>query len=248
MYTGSGTTQDGVGVSAKKDGYYVTAAPVRFTRVKMGRWQPWNPTIDLVLRKIENPIPMYFKKIVGLEIPKLKEPVGFDLIKADWVAPYGKGIKEDIIFTLDKDFQARDHYTAKLTISFANKGDGIQETNKVVEGSAFLLARYAPESGYHSSYRRIVERTPTSKSAVLRRDGIHYFYRVRAEKDDQGKVSSALYGKIHNDIEISVFKVDTGRISFNYFLNPTPNDRNMEFDGAKNLFKDLKQLERVAQP
>jgi len=35
---------------------------------------------------------------------------------------------------------------------------------------------------------------------------------------------------------------------FKYFLNPTPNDRNVEFDPKQNLFKNLSSLEEVSDP
>jgi hypothetical protein len=38
------------------------------------------------------------------------------------------------------------------------------------------------------------------------------------------------------------------KVLFTYYLNPTPNDRNMEFDPKQNLFKDLKPMEEVKDP
>ncbi len=35
---------------------------------------------------------------------------------------------------------------------------------------------------------------------------------------------------------------------FSYYLNPTPNDRNLEFDPEQNLFKKLTILEEVWDP
>ena len=42
--------------------------------------------------------------------------------------------------------------------------------------------------------------------------------------DANGNVKSALYGKIYGDF-----------MKFTYYLNPTPNSRNMEFDPKNNL-------------
>jgi hypothetical protein len=52
-----------------------------------------------------------------------------------------------------------------------------------------------------------------------------------------GTVKSALYGKIYGDF-----------MQFRYYLNPTPNDRNIEFDPKQNLLKNLSQLEQVSAP
>jgi len=37
-------------------------------------------------------------------------------------------------------------------------------------------------------------------------------------------------------------------MGFDYYLNPTPNDRNVEFDPKRNLMKNLKPLEEVTEP
>ena len=37
-------------------------------------------------------------------------------------------------------------------------------------------------------------------------------------------------------------------LRFTYYLNPTPNDRNMEFDPKRNLFQNLKSTEQVNMP
>jgi hypothetical protein len=39
-----------------------------------------------------------------------------------------------------------------------------------------------------------------------------------------------------------------GRITFSYLFNPTANDRNLEFDPKKNLFKNLESGEEIQKP
>jgi hypothetical protein len=55
--------------------------------------------------------------------------------------------------------------------------------------------------------------------------------------DATGKIISANYGKIYGDF-----------MNFSYYLNPTPNDRNVEFDPKRNLFTKLKTEEQVMAP
>ena len=55
--------------------------------------------------------------------------------------------------------------------------------------------------------------------------------------DKDGNVKSALYGKIYG-----------GFMQFRYYLNPTPNDRNVEFDPKQNLLQGLKPTEQVTAP
>jgi len=85
----------------EKEGYYYTTGKIIFTNISLQGWEPWNPELNVVLRKIENPVPMYAKNIGQfnkLEIPELDKEVGFDLISSDWVAPYGTGKYSDFIF------------------------------------------------------------------------------------------------------------------------------------------------------
>jgi hypothetical protein len=60
---------------------------------------------------------------------------------------------------------------------------------------------------------------------------------VRTVLDEQGNVKSALYGKIYGDF-----------MHFSYYLNPTPNSRNVEFDPKRNLSKNLSNMEGVSEP
>jgi len=65
----------------------------------------------------------------------------------------------------------------------------------------------------------------------------NYYFRVRTKVDDRGNIVSAHYGKIYGDF-----------MQFKYYLNPTINDRNVEFDPEQNLMKNLKFNEGVEAP
>lgn len=58
------------------------------------------------------------------------------------------------------------------------------------------------------------------------------YLRTRVKLDDKGNVVSANSAKIMGDFRIMA----TGLLSFTYYFNPTPNDRNLEFAPKKNLF------------
>jgi hypothetical protein len=67
--------------------------------------------------------------------------------------------------------------------------------------------------------------------------------------DDSGNVKSALYGKIPGNFRFYAgTKAPTSGMGFDYYLNPTPNDRNVEFDPKRNLITALKPLEGVSEP
>jgi hypothetical protein len=74
----------------------------------------------------------------------------------------------------------------------------------------------------------------------------NYFYRVRTVKED-GKIKSAMYGKIYGEIQFDVINAPTAAIIFTYYLNPD-GTRNTEFDPKNNLFRDLPPIQRVTDP
>jgi len=247
--------QEEAGVAVGKDGYYWSSGyKLHFTNIVgviMQQWQPWNPTLEVVLKKIGNPIPMYARWVYDLMIPAVDQNIGFDLEKSDWVAPYGKGEVSDLIFKLERKlggktksgFQIHD---TTLTISFSNAGDGIQSILVPPRNgrSELRLPAVAPEGGYLMNVVKRKYREDGKPSFSDVREDQNYLFRVRTKKDENGNIVSALYGKIHGDFE----DFDRGKLSFRYYLNPTPNDRNLEFDPNKNLFKNLKSGEEVREP
>lgn len=102
----------------------------------------------------------------------------------------------------------------------------------------------APEVGYSAlSPKRVYQPVGKPQHSDIQQDQ-NYFFRVRTMKDDKGNIVSALYGKIYGDFQFD----ERGRVTFTYYLNPTPNDRNVEFNPKKNLFTDLSAREQVHEP
>ena len=194
--------------------------------IKKGRWQPWNPTIDVVLKEIKNPIPMYVKG-VNLGVPEFDKPLGFDLEEGDWVPPYGKGVTSDFIFYATLDKRAPEDSDYRLTLTFQNEKDGIQVTGNrpLMYGSKLASMHTAPVDGYLPKWEQFKIRRPSEKVESNWDQNRIYCFRVRTKLDEQGNIVSALYGKIYGDF-----------LYFTYYLNPNSNDRNIEFDPEKNLF------------
>ena len=63
-----------------------------------------------------------------------------------------------------------------------------------------------------------------------------YTFRIRSRYDGNGKLAEARYGKIYGDFKFEGH-LDRGIIAvrFLYYLNPTPLDRNLEWDMKTNL-------------
>jgi hypothetical protein len=239
-----------VGFNVKNDGYYMSKGYFEFKKKGDLSWEPWNPTINVVLRKIENPVPMYARhtKYSTIEIPVQDENVGFDLIKFDWVIPYGSGTHADFIFHLKRRVVDRKDFDSTLTVTFSNKYDGIQPYREELgNGSLFKLPRYAPETGYEQQLE-LREWRSQGEAAVHRNfdfnaKDLNYIFRVRS-KEESGEVTEAMYGKIIGGLRFDPVFSKTGKIFFKYYLNPD-HTRNLEFDPKRNLFDSLPLLEQV---
>ena len=200
----------------------------------------WNPTRKIVLKSVMKPIPMYAKR-VNLGVPDFGKPIGFDLVVGDWVSPFGKGNHADLIFEANIDKRAENNWDSKLIVSFQNPGDGIQSfasnSFRLEEGSKLRSPHNAPEMGYQPYWVKTSSQRPGEASKYNVDDNLNFFIRIRTLLDEKGNVKTALYGKIYGDF-----------MQFRYYLNPTPNDRNVEFDPSQNLIKNLKSFESVRDP
>lgn len=236
LYSATSFADNFVAFTITKDGYYKSIGDYKFKESSLGRWEPWNPEIKVVLRKIGNPVPMYVRDTHSmrpvLEIPVNGKAVGFDLMESDWVSPYGKGKHSDILFKLDRKFVSRDDFEGTLTITFPNKYDGIQlvKYNRK-RGSNFKLPRIAPEDGYQSKLVLTFSKKPGQPYKDSTADDNNYIFRVRSEENDS-KFFRAMYGKIHGDIQFDMRGYKTAELVFKYFLNP---DFTRNLESGKNL-------------
>jgi len=242
-FTGQGHSNGVVGLQITKDGYYAGWAPIpTFYTSKDNKWQPWDQTYTTILRKIIKPIPMYARKFGAIIPSALNASCGFDLEEGDWVAPYGKGKVADFVFMVTKaEYRSDNDYDASATLIFSNDGDGIQEIQLPNEyaNNVFKWPREAPETGYQQKLD--IERQWSNfdsiqgtKNLDSSKDHPDFFFRVRTVKSGD-KIVSALYGKITSGFRTGPDKTQHGYIEFTYYLNPTPNDRNLEWDPTKNL-------------
>ena len=211
-----------LGVTVDKAGYYTTHIGHQFYFDEKNR----HPSFTLLLKNNGRPIAMYAKQIDSIAFPVFNKPIGYDLTSGDWVAPYGKGVNADFLFT-ENHPAAKSGYT--FTVSFPNRGDGIQGFTRDwnLGVSHLLSSREAPIDGYQPKYEQTQMPDPNRI----------YYFRVHTALDSQGNILSTHYGKIYGDF-----------MQFRYYLNPTPNDRNIEFDPKQNLLQGLQSFEQVSAP
>ncbi len=237
------------GYRVENEGHYQVWEGYRSRGVKSGRWQPWNPTINVVLKRIRNPVPMYAARWMGL-LPVFEEWVGFDLEVADWVAPHGKGMLADVELFGTGQFVDNRNVWGRVTLRFVGPGNGmiLYKVGKLKGVSAPRLPYEAPETGYASDYtwERVRRDDPAAHNGLYFRDGRdeteNFFIRVRSQWDEEGSLVSAWYGKIHGPTEVmTITRLLNGGpwrigLAFTYLVNPD-GTRNVEFDQKRNLLK-----------
>jgi hypothetical protein len=254
LFTGEGGCDAaGIGCGITKEGYYGGGASIpRFIEHDnvLNHWKPWGETYTTMLRPIGKPVALY-AKTVKLRIPTLNKPCGFDLEIGDWVAPYGKGMKPDFIFALQQEDRGMQDYDVLGELTFKNPLDGLLEVPKpVVAYSEFKWERQAPENGYRAKFQ--LQNSWHKEKGITESfkfgNGIWegYFFRIRTVEQD-GKIVSARYGKIRGGIEVFPDNPNP-KITFTYYFNPTPNDRNLEWDQKRNLFGGLTDMETPREP
>ncbi len=236
-----GKSHGEVAYGVEKDGYYKTFNAMNFVpqnaTVKGGKWQPWDQTMTVVLKKIKKPVPMYVADLEGrgLEIPACDVPLGLDLEKVDWVAPYGKGLHGDIIVTFSEHFNNTLNGRMSITLVFGtNLLDGVQSA-KVDTFSVLPSVYEAPTNDYKRSLYFEEERTRSKiLSAIEPKEDEYFIFRVRSETDEHGNLLKAHYGKLYGPIHYGKMGNNTNLEMKSYF-NPEEGSRNLECDTTKNL-------------
>lgn len=247
-----GKTAATVGFAVIKNGYYRTQGEQIDFMSLMREGKALKIERKAVLKRIVNPIPMSARRFDTQSIP-LNTPCGYDLEISDWVAPLGKGKISDIIFSIEGKYDAWNDYNADLKVTFPNKGDGIVIFEGADNKGSFLRSDYqAPADGYSSVLTLTKARKPDQMSPSWvdsSNEGSNYYLRVRTIMDGNGIVQRANYGKIYGRLEFGRYEgSDIYLKAEAIYFNPTPNDRNVEFDPKRNLVRDLKVGSRVTLP
>jgi len=225
-----------VSFEAKKEGYYSILQDIDLGPPY--NLEKWSPSKTLVLKRIGKPIAMY-AKWVNENPPTAGQSIGYDFMMGDWVCTGHKGITADIIFQKWAYRKSGSDYEYKVKVTFPKAGDGIQiyTIPDSEKGSGLRSPHEAPLDGYLSELNKERSAHPGQPNKNDDDPNRIYLFRVRTALDQNGNVVSARYGKIYGDF-----------MQFTYYYNPTPNDRNIEFDPKQNLLGGLQSFEQVSQP
>ncbi len=253
----SGVGKNSIRVVVSKAGWYRTETE----RLSPGK----DYQIEMAIRERRIPIPLVVREM-DLVMPEENIPIGFDLEVGDWTAPYGKGKVADFTFEMRREFKGYDlagkaledriqrskkryaatnrNWTLKEFQNRAGKWDANVTMRILTEGGGFYdvedaylpnselsMPHEAPEDGYE----RVLElegSTYSQARAFARETG--RFLRTRVQMRD-GEIVRANYAKIVGGIKI---QAGHAKVQFVYYFNPTPNNRNLEFDPDSNLADD----------
>jgi hypothetical protein len=232
--------------------YYKTEVSYVFERADWvtGKQLPWNPTREVSLRKIKDPVEMVsFIAPNGMKIPATNAPVEFDVVAGDWLPPYGRGEICDVIFFASNNVPQDP--LVRNTLSFPNPSDGIQEyrPDEKQKQSEFIFPYLAPLDGYQSKLEKSETTGVNPRTHNFVKD-VNYIFRIRSRKESNGDVS-ALYGRVNGELTMGAhgikfeYLLNTNETSrslehkekrYKHGFNPVPNERSLEYSGV-NLLK-----------
>ena len=246
MFVAKGKTSFEVNYVVQKDEYYQTSTTYKFNKqqgddVKNGKWTQWNPMVKVTLKEKRNPIPMYAQGIT-IKLPEKGKSFGVDFKVGDLVKPYGMGEHADLLVMCN--IEERGHFfdmKAELFVTAVHPDEGII-INTADNGSQLRSSHEAQESGYEPKYYLVEDRTAEKVLQKIEFTQTEYLtFRSRIVRDNEGEIISSHYGKI-TAVEYGRFNARSSdaRVSFTYYFNPTPNDRNIEYDPDENLFDKRK--------
>lgn len=236
VYPSSAETNKSPRIYVDADDYYQSRASyekLSYNKL-LNRWEPYPCEVTVELKKVKNPVPMYFKYTDWINSPKNGKSIGFDLEVGDWVSPHGKGKLSDFIIKENNNFaSAKDVYYSDAEITFSNEGDGIVEffANKENQ-SMFKYPYQAPLAGYAQKLKKIKNFNNGIRDNNIKQS-CDYLFRVRTKMDSNGNVISANYGYLNSDFDLNY----RGGIKFSYYFNSDNKSRSLEYSG-ENLFKN----------
>lgn len=211
-------------VSVFKVGYYPATADLPLKAL------PETYNLSVSLKPKRKPISLiafnWCGEDVKLAYKENKHIKQYDCLKADWLPPDGEGLKADMEFSLQRYRKGTKTY-AWFSIRFTNPYDGFEEVREYYADR--MRIREAPTTPNLQNQLDFIEELhdgfPTHFPQLK-----NYAFRVRTQRTPSGELLSAYYGKLYNAFTFNYVK-DYWACDFEYYLNPTPNDRNLEYNG-----------------
>ena len=220
--------------SVEKDGYYCSHGKVDYmetTRVPAvieGKWQPYGETRTVVLKRIRNPcaVKVFSGEQCHRKIPVFEQWLPFDMEQSDWLAPYGKGIHNDVLLRFHKKLTDKwFDFAFSMEACFTNSPHaGVYI--RPLDDYSDLKSSYSAETNanYCANYNFSFE--SVSKKRVGLDENSYLVFRTRTRVDENGKLVGAHYGKYSRGWRSDEKEMHFGAACF----NPVENDNNIEGD------------------
>lgn len=230
------------GVAIHKQNFYSSFYPVEWKSTGSNEGNSQEGGIKAVLKPVKNPIPMHAHELGNTRVlvPEIGVEYGYDLQMCQFTAPHGKGRVADMIFKVMGTNDGQGNGKIQLTIKGSGSQDGFVEFLTVDReyGPVFRSDYKAPETGYQNCISYDFD-SGDMKAAMNQPNNGNYYFRCRVDQDTNGNIKSCHFGKIYGPFTLwGVPKSRGGVASFGFgatYFNPTPNDRNIEFDPKRNL-------------
>ena len=248
----SGKTGKTVCIQATKSGYYRSSDSVCFVSmgqgVVEGKWQPWNMEKTIILRAVRNPVACQHKVRGYKHVNRVNEWLKFDLEYGDFLPPEGSGKVCDMEVLFDWNGKLGDEYTGMgVKIRFPNDGySGGYYADNVMCSDFKGVYDFLPNNRLISEFAySTIEERDSATGALQRRQEMLFdktkglIARIRCEVDPaSGKLLKFHCAQI-SDIKFGCNKSGVVFLLKSFF-NLTPNDTNLEFDPARNLYQGKK--------
>ena len=226
------TCGDEIEVFVTKTGFYGTRLVYCYAKmgeehdVKDGKWQPYGAHEKIVLRRMLKPVELDSKGKL-FDIPTTNSWIAFDVVKMDWVHPYGNGDVNDLELKFEWDglFQNVSRFQ-NLQLKFLNCVDGAY-TSKNATYSNFMYSYAANTNAYYTNaFEFSMKRENGRYIANKLGDDSEMLCRLRSVTNKYGKVVSCSYARFRG----LDFGGGVGKGNFYIFrdINPTPTDPNLE--------------------
>ena len=217
---------------------------------------------NAILYRKRNPQPMYaYSREKVVKSPIANGRYGFDLQLFDWLPPLGNGKIADFHYVRDRKDTERverlisqnDEHRIRVFRSddpdAPNLGEVVGRVEFEPGGGAYVRKQTGNENfpatycanlsaDYHASIPiKVCENNGKLwlQEGPVITESDYMVIRSRIKHDDQGNVISANYSKI-----IGPWGIGSLMCPYETVFNPRPNDTNLEFDPARNLYQGKK--------
>ncbi len=225
-------------VTVYKKGYYDTS-------YELNNKKSTTDSVDLTLylNPIQKPIPLLASVWLGDDVEFDYAPhettKRYDCLKADWLPPDGEGIKADMEFAVQR-YRKDGKTFVWFKIRFTNPNDGFEEVTTPYAENMFIREA-PPTKNLQNQLDFIIELHDWLPKDVPPLK--NYAFRVRTQLTPSGDILSAYYGKLYQAFNFG-YAAECCTCGFEYYLNPTPNDRNLEYNG-RSINKPKKRINAI---